>query len=190
MKATKHNPTLFDIPADTPIVPAQVSTAPKMPRDPIDEIVGALCDSIIVFPAGGWEHDLPKPLLDRLPLDRLSHNMLCLEGTASWDESCDLEALIYLYPASLAAPMGEQWTRIYLYLGTKCLGSSFPEDIKRETLDRYDMAHLRDLKRWIRQKKVEARKQKARKPKTEQQSQQLQTTKVVEAHYEQLAMEI
>jgi hypothetical protein len=32
--------------------------------------------------------------------------------------ACDLEALIYLYPASLAAPMGEQWTRIYLYLGT------------------------------------------------------------------------
>jgi len=65
-----------------------------------------------------------------------------------------------------------------------------PDDIKRETLDDYDMRQLQELKRWIRKKKVEARKQKARKQKTEQQSQQPQTTKVVEAHYEQLAMEI
>ena len=181
MKAPKQNPTLFDIPADPPTTPAQVSTAPKMPGDPIDEIVGALCDSIIVFPAGGWEHDLPKPLLDRLPLDRLAHNMLCLEGTASWDEACDLEALIYLYPASLAAPMGEQWTRIYLYLGTKCLGSSFPDDIKRETLDQYDMAQLEDLKRWIRKKKLEARKLKKQGDKVKA---------VQDYKYEQLAMEI
>ena len=181
MKAPKQNPKLFDIPTDPPTTPAQVSTAPKMPGDPIDEIVGALCDSIIVFPAGGWEHDLPKPLLDRLPLDRLAHNMLCLEGKASWDEACDLEALIYLYPASLAAPMGEQWTRIYLYLGTKCLGSSFPEDIKQETLAQYDMAQLRDLKRWIRKKKVEARKLKKHGDKVKA---------VQDYKYEQLAMEI
>jgi len=31
-------------------------------------------------------------------------------------------------------------------------------DIKRETLDQYDMSQLRELKRWIHQKKVEARK--------------------------------
>ena len=70
-KATKQNSTLFDIPADPPTAPAQVSTAPKMPRDPIEEIVGTLCDPIIVFPAHGWENDLPQPVLDRLPLNRL-----------------------------------------------------------------------------------------------------------------------
>ena len=188
MKATKQKPTLFDVP-ETSTAPAQVSTAPKMPRDPIEEIVGALCDSIIVFPAHGWEHDLPKPLLDRLPLDRLVHNMLCLEGKASWDEACDCEALLYMYPRTLESPLSEQWTRIYLYLGTKVM-KNMPDDIKRETLDDYDMRQLQELKRWIRKKKVETRKQKARKQKTEQQSQQPQTTKVVEAHYEQLGMEI
>ena len=95
--------------------------------------------------------------------------------------ACDLEALIYLYPASLAAHMGEQWTRIYLYLGTRCFGSSFPEDIKRETLDQYDMAQLEDLKRWIRKKKVEARKLK-------KQSDKIKA--VQDYKYEQLAMEI
>jgi len=181
MKATKQNPTLFDIPADPPTAPAQVSTAPKMPGDPIEEIVGALCDPIIVFPAHGWEHDLPKPLLDRLPLHRLLHNMECLHGKAQWDESCDCEALIYLYPASLEAPMDHHWTNIYLYLGTRCYGPSFPEDIKRETLDQHDLAQLRDLKRWIRRKKVEARKLKRQGDKVKA---------VQDYKYEQLAMEI
>ena len=95
--------------------------------------------------------------------------------------ACDLEALIYLYPASLAAPMGEQWTRVYLYLGTMCYGASFPEDIKRETLDQYDMAQLGDLKRWIRKKKVEARKLKKQGDKVKA---------VQDYKYEQLAMEI
>jgi len=150
---------------------------------------GALCDPIIVFPAGGWEEDLPKPVLDRLPLHRLIHNMECLHGKAQWDEACDCEALLYMFPKTMESPLSEQWTRIYLYLGTKVM-KNMPDDIKRETLDEYDMRQLRELKRWIRQKKVEARKQKARKQKTERQSQQLQTTMVVKAHYEQLAMEI
>ena len=182
MKATKQKPTLFDVP-ETSTAPAQVSTALKMPRDPIEEIVGALCDPIIVFPAHGWENDLPQPVLDRLPLDRLAHNMLCLEGKASWDEACDCEALIYLYPASLAAPMGEQWTRIYIYLGTRCYGASFPEDIKRETLDQHDMAQLRDLKRWIRKKKVEARKAR----KKAQKAQDQKTEEVVQLAFESTA---
>jgi len=128
----------------------------RRPVDPIEEMVYALTDPIIVFPAGGWENDLPERLKNELPLRRLAHVKLCLDGTEDWDMACDLEALIYLYPASLAAPMGEQWTGIYLYLGTMCYGSTFPEDIKRETLGQHDLAQLRDLKRWIRRKKVEA----------------------------------
>ena len=75
----------------------------------------------------------------------------------------------------------EQWSRIYLYLGTRCLGSSFPEDIKRETLDQYEMSQPNDLKRWLRKKKVEARKLKKRGDKVKA---------VQDCKYEQLAMEI
>jgi len=180
IKATKQNPTLFDIPADPPTAPAQVSTAPKIPGDWIGEIVGALCDPIIVFPAHGWEHDLPQPILDRLPLHRLAHNMLCLEGKASWDEACDCEALLYMYPRTMEAPLSEQWTRIYLYLGTKVM-KNMPDDIKRETLDDYDMRQLQELKRWIRKKKVEARKLRKQGNKVKA---------VQDYKYEQLAMEI
>src|SRR3990172_3431108 len=113
------------------------------PVDPIEEMVGALSDPLIVFPAGGWQDTIPEKLKNDLPLRRLAHLMLCSKGEASWEEATDLEALIYLYPASLYPPMSEQWTRIYLYLGTKCYGKQFPEDIKQGSLSDSDMAQLR-----------------------------------------------
>ena len=87
----------------------------KPPRDPIEEIAGALCDPLIVFPGTGWEESIPQALKDRLPLDRLAHNMMCLQRKARWDEACDLEALLYMYPLTLAHPISDQWTRIYLW---------------------------------------------------------------------------
>jgi hypothetical protein len=54
-------------------------------------------------------------------------------------------------------------------------------DIKRETLDQYDMSQLRELKRWIRKKKVEAREQREWADKAEA---------VQGQRYEQLAMNI
>lgn len=78
-----------------------------------------------------------------------------------------------MYPLTLMHPISEQWTRIYLYLGTKCLGPKFPDDIKQESLSDYDMAKLRDLKRWIYKKKVEARKARARGEKVEAKQEQL-----------------
>lgn len=135
--------------------------------DPIEEMVGALTDPVIAYPSP-WMEDIHNlPLYKKLPLHRLAHLMRCNKGEAEWDEACDLEALLYIYPASLAAPMGEQWTRIYLYLGTKVMGDKFPEDIKQKSLDDYDMSHLRDLKRWIYQRKVKARKERRRQEKTD-----------------------
>ncbi len=137
--------------------------------DWVEEMVGALTDPIIVFPAGGWEQDLPERLKKELPLHRLAHLMRCSKGEAEWDEACDLEALLYIYPASLAAPMGEQWSRIYLYLGTKVMGQKFPDDIRQNELSQYDMGELRGLKRWIRKKVLEARKVRRRQGKAQEQ---------------------
>jgi hypothetical protein len=130
---------------------------PSLPKDPIEEMVGALTDPLIVFPSG-WEDTIPQHLKERLPLDRLAHQMRCMNGQAHWDEATDLEALLYMYPASLAHPLSEQWTRIYLYLGTRCLGDKLPEDSRQESLSDYDMAELRGLKRWIRKQILKARK--------------------------------
>ncbi|MEE9199153.1 MAG: hypothetical protein V3U26_05090 [Dehalococcoidia bacterium] len=135
--------------------------------DPIEEMVGALCDPLIVFPAGGWEETLPEPLKKRLPLDRLIHNMMCHQGKARWDEACDLEAVLYMYPRTMQGPLSEQWTRIYLYLGSKVMGEKIPEGIRQESLSDYDMEQLRGLKRWIQKQKVKARRDRKRGEKAE-----------------------
>jgi hypothetical protein len=132
--------------------------------DPIDEMVGALTDPIIVFPSG-WEDTMPEWMKRDLPINRLVHIMECLHGKARWEEACDLEALIYMYPAALAQPLGEEWTRIYIYLGTKVMGEKMPEDIREESIPDHYQGDLRDLKRWIRKKKVEARKERQRREK-------------------------
>ena len=134
--------------------------------DPIEEMVGALTDPIIVFPSGGWENDIPEWMRRDLPLHRLAHLMKCSQGKANWNEATDLEALMYLYPASLAAPMDEEWSRIYLYLGTKVMGEKMPGDIKEESLPSHYEQDLQELKRWIYRKKAQARKERLRKEKT------------------------
>lgn len=108
-------------------VAQQPPKAQKPPRDPIEEMVGALTDPVIVFPGGGWEETIPERLKAELPLRRLAHIHMCLERKAAWDEACDLEALIYLYPASLVAPMSEQWTRLPL-LGDDVLWRPLPAE--------------------------------------------------------------
>ncbi len=158
---------LFEVPRGKPKAASQENAL----RDSIEEMVGALCDPLIVFPSG-WEDTLPEELKKRLPLDRLVHQMKCLHGQARWDEACDLEALLYMYPLTLAQPISEQWTRIYLYLGTKVMGDRIPQDIKEETLSDYDMVELRQLKRWIQKQKLKARKERKKEPRQRQQDQQ------------------
>lgn len=135
--------------------------------DPIEEMVGALTDPIIVFPSG-WEDTMPEWMKRDIPLHRLAHLMKCAKGEAKWDEACDLEALMYLYPASLAAPMGEVWSRIYLYLGTKVMGDKFPDDVREDSLPDHYEVELRDLKRWIHRKKAAARRDRRRQAKAEE----------------------
>lgn len=133
----------------------------------IDDLVGALCDPLIVFPAGGWEDDIKAfPLYKELAQHRLIHLMLCQQGKADINECSDLEAMLYMYPRTMQAPLGEQWTRIYLYLGTQVM-KEMPEDIKQKELSQYDMRELRHLKRWIRERVLKARKERRRQEKQE-----------------------
>ncbi|MBA7538182.1 hypothetical protein ES705_30456 [subsurface metagenome] len=70
------------------------------------------------------------------------------------------EALAYMYPRTMEAPMDRDWTDIYLYLGTKVMagaGSEIPEDIRKDSLDDYVMGKLNHLKAWIYEKRIEAR---------------------------------
>ena len=161
---------------------------PKPPRDPLMETVCALTDPIIVFPAQGWEDTLPEPLKKRLPLDRLAHVMLAMDGKEPWDECTDVEALLYLYPRTMLSPLSEQWVRIYLYLGTRAMGEQIPADIRQGELSKYDMSELRKLKRWIQEKKLKARKDRERKPRVEATEETPRKQDVSTPEYEQLGL--
>ena len=128
----------------------------------IDDIVGALCDPIIVMP-GGWGDDLPEWLRQKVTIERLCENLLALrekrEPTAT-----DAEAASYLFTASLSAPIGSDWTQIYLYIAggeikneTK---TEMPADLKVEALTDYQRRELNQLKNWIYQQRVKYRKAK------------------------------
>ena len=125
----------------------------------IDDIVGALFDPIIVMP-GGWGDDLPEWLRTRVTLERLAENIVAntenREITAT-----DAEAACYLFTASLTAPIGGDWTQIYLYVAGGEMKDKMPEDIKVEALTESQWRDLKELKDWIYRQRVKHRKEKA-----------------------------
>ncbi len=130
----------------------------------ISDLVGAICDPIIVMP-GGWGDSLPEWLRTRVKLERLIENSLAIKEGRELTAT-DAEAACYLFTASLTAPIGGDWTQIYLYVAggemkseTK---SEMPEDIKVDALTEYQWRELRQLKSWIYQSRVKHRKEKER----------------------------
>ncbi len=129
----------------------------------IEDLVGAICDPIIVYPGGGWENDIPKWLLEQITMDRLIEQMKATKGQEP--TGTDSEALAYLFPASLCFPFDRDWTQIYIYLGARVCGahgSQVPDDINVQTLDRQQDEDLRRLKGWIYEKRRQHRGQKAK----------------------------
>ncbi|GAJ05471.1 unnamed protein product, partial [marine sediment metagenome] len=140
---------------------------PKTVEKGISEIVGCLTDPIIVFP-GGWGEDLPEWLKSAITLERLAMNIRALRGELP--TGTDAEACAYLNTASLAQPLGHDWTKIYLYIATKVYekwrtkesGVTMPEDIRVESLNDEQMRDLNRLKAWLYQKRTTARQDKDR----------------------------
>jgi hypothetical protein len=130
----------------------------------IDDVVGALCDPIIVMP-GGWGEDLPDWLRKRVTLERLCENLLALKENRE-PTATDAEAACYLFTASLSAPIGSDWTQIYLYVAggemKDEVKAEMPADIKVEALTEYQWRELKQLKYWIYQQRVKHRRDKKR----------------------------
>ena len=128
----------------------------------IDDLVGALCDPIIVYPSG-WQDTLPDWVKPQITLERLIMNIKVIkEGDVPVG---DTEALAYIYPRTMEAPMSEQWYRIYMYVFNQAMKfkkTEVPEDLKSEKLSDYDMQELNQLKRWIYERRVKHRKEKQR----------------------------
>ena len=146
----------------------------------IDDIVGALCDPIIVMP-GGWGDDLPEWLRTRVTLERLAENIVATRENREVTAT-DAEAACYLFTASLTAPIGGDWTQIYLYVAGGEMKDKMPEDLKVEALTESQWRDLKELKNWIYRQRVKHRKEKAqgerRKTEEEAKTKELETRPV------------
>ena len=128
----------------------------------VGELLGALCDPIIVYPSP-WKDDLPDWVNPQITLERLVMNIQVMhEGGVPVG---DTEVLAYIFPRTMEEPLSEQWMRIYTYVFTQAMKFKkveVPEDLRCESLSDYDMRELTDLKSWIYQKRVQHRKEKFR----------------------------
>lgn len=128
----------------------------------IGDLVGVFSDPIIVYPSG-WQDTLPDWIKPQITMERLIMNIKVIkEGGVPVG---DTEAMAYIYPRTMEAPMSEQWFRIYMYVFNQAMKfkkTEVPEDIRREELSQYDMEELEQLKRFIYDRRVKARKDKAR----------------------------
>lgn len=142
-------------------------TTEKQVEKGISEIVGAMCDPIIVFP-GGWGDTLPDWLKTAITLERLIENMKVIKGEEM--TGTDAEACAYLMTASLTQPMDHDWAQIYLYVAGKVYekqrtpqsGVTMPEDIRVESLNRNQEDDLNRLKRWLYERRVKHRQERDR----------------------------
>lgn len=97
----------------------------------------------------------------------------------------DAEACAYLNTASLAMPIDNDWSQVYLYVAgktyTRWRKGEIPKDIRVDSLTEHQIASLNRLKEWLyyrrttarqeakkaekwQQKEVEAAKRKAEQP--------------------------
>jgi len=118
----------------------------------ISEMAGAFSDPIIVYP-GGWQDSLPEKIRQDITTYRLIRLLKGDLEMATWPEVC-----AYFYTITLCFPPQERVVRMYMYAMTQYKGDPFPEDLRRETLDSYDMNELNRFRRWIRARQLEARK--------------------------------
>lgn len=129
----------------------------------IDDLVGAFTDPIIVWPSA-WQDTMPEWLKPAITMERLIENMKALKGEGP--TATDAEVLAYMYPRTMEAPLDSDWTQIYLYVSTKVMSrhkqAEIPDDIKVESLSDYQMWHLKELKDWIYERRLKARKERQR----------------------------
>lgn len=139
----------------------------------ISEIVGVFTDPIIVMP-GGWGDTLPGWIKEPITLERLIGNLEAIKTGRM--TATDAEAVAYIYTACLEAPIGHDWTEIYIYLTRKVMERhmphgkdfNFPADMIVEKLTRNQQDDLDHLKAWIYQQRSKVREERDRAGRREQ----------------------
>ena len=86
----------------------------------LEELVSIFFKPLVVYPSG-WHDILPEWIKNEIPIQRMVYQMLKYKGKVKENRATDVEALAYLYTASLAQPMPDEYSEIYLYLTRKSL---------------------------------------------------------------------
>ena len=119
-------------------------------------LIEALTGPLIVMP-GGWHDTIPEWLKGEVTLQRMIQLMKGEEGIAT-----DVEALVYMYTASLVTPFNESWTNVYLHLGKTVMetkGRKIPDRFIQEvTLTDYQQDLLTGLKKWLWKQRTKRRR--------------------------------
>lgn len=132
--------TLFELPAKK----VEIKIRKK---DWVFDICDALQSSIVMYPSP-WQASCPRQMIEIIPMERMKA-LANAEYTATI-----VECAVYLYPASLEAPLDHDWAEIYLYCCTQYIktwrrDTMLPADICVEQLSNYRKGMLMRLRRWI-----------------------------------------
>lgn len=105
---------------------------------------------MVVYP-GGWHDTLPEWIKNEIHLQRLAQLMLKYKGKEKENRATDVEALAYLYTASLSQPLPDEYSEIYFYLTRKSIEWQGKKEIpdflqEYENIDNYKMSLLDELK--------------------------------------------
>lgn len=124
-------------------------------KDKLADKLALLTAPLIVYPSA-WQADIPEWIRGEVTLQRL---MQLKSGET--ELATDVEALAYMFPRVMEAPMDHEWAKIYLYLGTRVMENrltmdhvTVPDAVRENTLSEYETSHLNRLKRWIRDRQL------------------------------------
>jgi len=102
-------------------------------------------------------------------------NMQALKGEEP--TGTDAEACAYLMTVTLTQPVDSDWTQIYLYTATQTYRKwgkgEMPADIAVSSLNDYQMAELKRFKRWLYEKRIQARQDRERAERREEKEQEI-----------------
>ena len=122
----------------------------------VSDLVHCIAGPLIVFETS-WADTIPDWVRQEIKLHRMLQQMRALKVPKDEKRATDIETMAYMMPCTMIAPMGRDWTEIYLWLAHKCMVDAGrpPEHIKGaaeiapKELNEDQKRQLGDLQRWL-----------------------------------------
>ena len=149
------NQPLFDLPEGEP-QPRRRLSPEREEQQFVDQFMYLLTAPYIGWP--GWE-DQVAAQKENIVLHRFLHHKEIFEQ----ELATELEAMTYISSASLAHPLGHEWTEIYGWLFCRWNPDEGKEIWEREiVLERNQVEALNRLRRWLFRRQMEHLKARGR----------------------------